>query len=184
MNIKNISALLIIDQQKGIDDPRLGPRNNKNAESEILNLLSRWRGLSWPVFHIKHCSTHVGSVFWPGQEGFDLKPEFFPAVNEIVIEKKTPCSFAGTNLEALLNEQGISSIVVVGASTNNSVEATVRSGGCKGFSIMVVENACFAFAKTDYFGVERTAQDVHAMSLANLENEYSVIVHSSGVRFE
>lgn len=182
MNIKNISALIIIDQQKGIANPKLGIRNNENAESEMLKLLSQWRNLGWPVFHIKHCSDLVGSVFWPDQEGFEFKPEFLPLANEVVIEKKTPCSFAGTNLESLLNKQGIGSVVVVGASTNNSVEATVRSGGCKGFSMVVVENACFAFAKTDYFGAQRTAEEVHAMSLANLENEYSLIVHSSEVK--
>ena len=183
MNTKNSLALVIIDQQKGIASPKLGIRNNQSAESEMLTLLLKWRDLGWPVFHIKHRSTQIESVFWPSQEGFEFKPEFIPVANEFIIEKKTPCAFTGTNLEELLKEQGLNSIVVVGASTNNSVEATARSGGCKGFSVIVVENACFAFAKTDYFGVQRTAEEVHAMSLANLENEYASIVHSSEVKF-
>lgn len=183
MNIKDISALVIIDQQKGIAYPKLGPRNNQNAESEMLKLLFQWRRMGWPVFHIRHRSTQIESVFWPGQEGFEFKPDFLPATNEAVIEKKTPCAFTGTNLEMLLKEKGLTSIFIVGASTNNSVEATARSGGCKGFSIIVVENACFAFAKADYFGVMRTAAEVHAMALANLEIEYASVVHSSELNF-
>lgn len=183
MNIENISALIIVDQQKGIDSPKLGRRNNENAESEMLRFLSQWRNLGWPVFHIKHRSAQVDSVFFPNQEGFEFKYEFLPMANEVVIEKKTPCAFSGTNLEMLLNEKCVTSIVVVGAATNNSVEATVRSGGCKGFSVVVVENACFAFAKSDYFGSQRSAEEVHAMSLANLEGEYASIVHSSEIKF-
>lgn len=184
MDIATISALIIVDQQRGIANPKLGARNNENAELEMLKLLSQWRRLGWPVFHIKHRSAHVDSVFWPDQEGFEFKPEFLPLANEVVIEKKTPCAFSGTKLESLLNEQGVGAIVVIGAATNNSVEATVRSGGCKGLSIIVVENACFAFAKTDYFGVKRTAEEVHAMSLANLEGEYASVVHSSQVNYK
>lgn len=184
MDIKNTSALIVIDQQKGIASPKLGLRNNENAESEMLKLLYQWRNLGWPVFHIKHRSTQIESVFWPDQDGFEFKPEFLPIINEIVIEKKTPCAFSGTNLEILLNKQNLTSIVIVGASTNNSVEATVRSGGCKGFSVVVVENACFAFARPDYYGVRRTAAEVHAMSLANLANEYASIVHSSEIKFQ
>ena len=183
MKIKNISALLMIDQQKGIANSKLGLRNNENAESEMLKLLSQWRNLSWPIFHIKHRSSQIESVFWPNQEGFEFKTEFLPIENEIVIEKKTSCAFAGTNLEILLKERGLTSIVVIGASTSNSVETTVRNGSCKGFSIIVVENACFAFEKIDYSGVQKTAEEVHAMSLANLEKEYALIVHSSKLKF-
>jgi nicotinamidase-related amidase len=147
----------------------------------MLRLLAKWRSFGWPIFHVKHRSSQIESVFWPNQEGFEFRPEFEPLENEVVIEKKTPCAFTNTKLESILSEKNINSIVVVGASTNNSVEATVRSGGCKGFNMIVVENACFAFAKSDYFGVERTAEEVHAMSLANLKNEYASIVSASDV---
>ena len=183
MKLKTNSALIIIDQQKGIDSPKLGARNNENAQVEILKLLVKWRELNWPIFHIRHRSRHRDSVFWPEQEGFEFKPEFLPRDNEFVIEKQTPCAFTHTNLEDLLNQNSITSIVVVGASTNNSVEATVRTGGCFGFTVIVIENACFAFAKEDYFGVLRSAAEVHAMSLANLKDEYAQIINSAELSF-
>jgi len=31
-------ALIVIDQQKGVDNPKLGKRNNPGAEKEILGL--------------------------------------------------------------------------------------------------------------------------------------------------
>ncbi len=179
MKLEAKSALIIIDQQKGIDNPKLGARNNKNAQEDILNLLSHWRRISWPIIHVRHRSKQIDSVFWPEQEGFEFKPEFSPRENEFVIEKQTPGAFTNTNLQHLLNQHGITSLVVVGASTNNSVEATVRTGACLGFNMIVIENACFAFAKVDYFGTLRTAEEVHAMSLANLNNEYALVVNSA-----
>ena len=183
MKIKPNFALVIIDQQKGINNPKLGSRNNPNAELEILNLLSIWRRFNWPIVHVKHKSSNEDSVFWPHQDGFNFKPEFVPFAHEIVIEKTTPCAFSKTPLEVLLTEQRIDSLIVVGASTNNSVEATVRTGGCIGFNVIVIENACFAFAKSDYADVPRTAEEVHAMSLANLNGEYAKVINSSELEF-
>jgi nicotinamidase-related amidase len=64
---------------------------------------------------------------------------------------------------------------LVGVSTNNSVESSARSAGNLGFRTQVVSDATFAFAQTDYAGTARSADEVHAMSLANLNGEYAQI---------
>jgi nicotinamidase-related amidase len=69
--------------------------------------------------------------------------------------------------------------VIVGVSTNNSVEATARSAGNLGLRTYVLADACFAFDKRDYHGTLRSADDVHAMALANLQGEqYAEILDS------
>jgi hypothetical protein len=60
--------------------------------------------------------------------------------------------------------------------TNNSVEATVRAGGDLGLAMYLVEDACFTFGKGRW-----TAQDVHEMSVSNLEREYATITTSARV---
>lgn len=172
------AALLVIDQQKGIDHPKLGQRNNPHAESVILALLAHWRERGRPVVHIRHRSSDLDSVFWPFQEGFEFKPAFQPGENETVIEKPTPCAFTRTDLEAILTQLGVGSIVITGVATNNPVEATARTAGCRGITTYVVEDACFTFAKRDYRGQVRDAEAVHDMSLANLDGEYAKVVGS------
>lgn len=168
-------ALLVIDVQKAIDAPyhaAEGPRNNPQAEQNIATLLAAWRRLGWPVFHIRHDSTLATSAYRPGQPGNAFKPEVAPLPQETVIAKRTNSAFIGTDLEARLRGAGINALVVTGVVTNNSVEATVRMAGNLGFDTCLVHDACFTFAKRDYAGTLRSAEDVHAMALANMADEY------------
>jgi len=93
-----------------------------------------------------------------------------------VVDKSVPDAFTHSGLERWLRVRDIEALVIVGVSTSNSVESTARSAGNLGFRTQVVSDATFAFAKTDYSGVRRTAEDVHAMSLANLGGEYAQIL--------
>ena len=167
------SALIIVDVQKAIDDPRWGDdRNNPDAEKNIARLLARWREEGWPVFHIRHVSRDPQSTY----RDSPFKDEVKPLAGERVIEKSTNSAFIGTSLENELRAAGVDSVVITGVITNNSVEATARMAGNLGFHTIVVSDATATFGRRDYDGVWRTASEVHAMSLANLDGEYGEIV--------
>jgi nicotinamidase-related amidase len=169
-------ALLIVDMQKGMSDPAAGRRNNPGAEAAIARLLSAWRNSSAPVVHIRHISRTPGSLFWPGQAGVEFQEALKPLDTEHVVEKNVPDAFINSGLERWLRVRGIIVLVIVGVSTNNSVEATARTAGNLGFHAKVVSDATFTFDKPDYEGTNRTAGEVHAMSLANLNGEYAEIL--------
>lgn len=178
------TVLLVVDLQQAIDDPRWGahgPRNNPRAEQNVAALLQHWRQSGWPVIHVRHDSTFPDSAYRPGQPGHDFKPQAAPLPWELVVAKQVNSAFVGTNLESTLRAMGCARLVVAGVITNNSVEATVRHSGNLGFDTYLVEDACFTFARPDYRGVPRTAEEVHAMSLANLDGEYCTVVTSAGV---
>jgi nicotinamidase-related amidase len=80
-----------------------------------------------------------------------------------------------------LQSSAIEALVIVGVSTNNSVEATARMAGNLGFETYVVSDACFTFARRDFHGRLRTADEVHAMSLANLAGEYCTVLDTNAV---
>lgn len=178
MELLKNAALMLIDQQKGILHPRLGPRNNLDAELRMLALLSFWRQSVRPVIHVHHVSRSPESVFWPGQSGVEVQERFEPMAGEQLIQKQVPDAFSGTGLEQDLRRAGIGQLVIVGVATNNSVESTARTAGNLGFDTWVVEDACFTFAKADFFGNARAAEQVHAMSLGNLHGEYATVIDS------
>jgi nicotinamidase-related amidase len=175
------TALLVIDVQKAIDHPSWGERNHPEAEQQIAALVQVWRAERRPVYHIRHDSTEVASHYRPGQPGNDFKPEAAPAPGETVIAKQTNSAFIGTDLEWRLRAAGHTTLVVAGVITNNSVEATVRMAGNLGFETYLAEDATFTFGRADWNGTFRTADEVHAMSLANLDGEYCTVVRTEDV---
>ncbi|TXH68495.1 MAG: cysteine hydrolase [Thiothrix sp.] len=169
-------ALMIIDMQAAMRRPEAGVRNNPQAETNISALLLHWRALKQPIIHIRHISRSATSLFAAGQAGAAFQAAFLPLPTEAVFEKNVPDVFTHSNLEHWLHVRGICDLVIVGVSTNNSVESTARSAGNLGFNTRVVADACFAFEQTDYNGIKRSADEVHAMSLANLAADYASII--------
>ncbi|WP_425495625.1 cysteine hydrolase family protein [Pandoraea capi] len=169
------AVLLLIDLQRAIDHPSWGERNNPDAERQVGRLLAHWRCRGWPVWHVRHDSKNPASHYRPGQPGHAFKPETAPVAGELVIPKHTNSAFIGTDLEDRLRAGGLDALVVAGVITNNSVEATVRMAGNLGFQTWLVSDGCFTFARTDWNGAPRSADDVHAMSLANLDTEYCTV---------
>ena len=169
------SALVVIDVQMAIDDPVWGPRNNPDAEERIATLLAFWRARSWPVIHVRHDSVNEDSPYRPDQPGNDFKALVAPHEGEQVVAKTTNSAFIGTRLEDILRELG-GKAVFVGVLTNNSLEATVRMAGNLGIETYVVSDACWSVDKTDGRGRTWLAEDVHALSLANMHGEYAQVV--------
>lgn len=183
--LPEITALLIIDVQKAIDNPiwsQYGARNHPDAEKNMADILRLWRTSGRPVIHVKHESREPNSTYRSGQIGCDFKACVMPLPGERVVVKQVNCAFIGTNLEALLKESNISCLVVFGVITNNSVETSVRVAGNLGFDTYLVEDACFTFAKPDHNGKIRIAEEVHAMTLANLDQEYCTILSANELK--
>ena len=178
------SALIIIDMQTGMQSAKLPPRNNFHAESNIIRLLTTWRQLAYPVVHVRHISRSADSVFSPGQAGVEFQTPFQPLTEEHVVEKNVPDAFIHTGLERWLHVRDIRHLVIVGVSTNHSVESTARSAGNLGFATVVAADATFAFELRDFSGVLRSAEEVHAMSLANLHGEYAAVLSTDAILSE
>ncbi len=169
------AALLIIDLQKAIDDPRWaaeGPRNNPDAEANIARLLEAWRRTEGVLVHVRHDSTEPDSTYRPGGPGHGFKPEAAPIPGETIIPKSVQSAFVDGAMSEYLREAGKDRLVVCGVITNNSVETTVRHAANLGYEVTLVEDACFTYPKRDSRGVLRSAEEVHAMSVANLDGEY------------
>jgi nicotinamidase-related amidase len=175
------AVLLIIDVQRAIDDPSWGRRNNPQAEENIGRLLAAWRRASRSIVHVRHESTEPESTYRPGQAGCEFKDIVKPQPGETILTKHTNSAFIGTDLETRLRALECNALVICGVITNNSVETTARMAGNLGFNTYVVADATATFDKADFSGRMRTADEVHAMSLANLSREYATIVSTDDV---
>ncbi len=181
MSLDLNAALILIDIQQGFDDPSWGPRNNPAAEANAARLLKAWRASERPLVHIQHWSTEPESTLRPGQQGVEFKPELAPKADEAVMTKSVNSAFIGTELERFLRERGIGQVVITGLTTNHCVETTTRMAGNLGFNPILVSDATATFDRTGPDGVTWPAETIHAVSLANLHDEFAAIATTDEV---
>lgn len=175
MNQKTPAALLLIDIQQGLDEPRWGARNNPGAEQQVAALLAAWRKARWPVIHVQHMSQEPASPLRPGLPGNAFKPQAMPRDGEPVFQKTVNSAFIGTDLEAHLRREGIRTLVMVGLTTDHCVSTTVRMAGNLGFDVVVVEDATATFERTGPDGVRYSAEQMHRIALASLHGEFAQV---------
>lgn len=168
-------ALIVIDVQQGMDDPRFGERNNPDAEQRIADLLAAWRAAGRPVIHVQHASLESESVFREDRPGHALKREVLPEEGEPLFKKHVSSAFIGTDLEKYLRERGITDLVMVGMTTEHCVSTTARMGGNLGFNVTVVADATATFGLTGYDGTHYPADVIHGAELASLDKEFATI---------
>jgi nicotinamidase-related amidase len=174
-------VLILIDQQKAMDHPKWGPRNNPGAGHNIARLLTAWRSRGLPVIHVKHDSTFPDSPFRPGQVGNDFLPLTAPLAGETVVAKTVHSAFIGTDLVARLEAMGRPPLVICGVLLANSVEATVRNAANLGFIVRLPADACWSCDKRDLTGRLWPAEDVHQLTLALLDGEYASVTTTDAV---
>ena len=169
------TALILVDIQQGLDDPWYGVRNNPDAERNAARLLEHWRERNMPIVHIQHLSTNPESPLFPGKPGVPHKPEVAPQGDEPVMQKNVNSSFIGTDLEQWLHDREIERVVIAGLTTNHCVETTTRMAGNLGFEATLAHDACAAHDLTGPDGTHYPADQVHAMSLANIASEFAAV---------
>lgn len=169
------TALVVIDMQVGGlthggaigdsgHDLSMMPRVTKNCGRAIES--ARANGV--PIFHIRVENLPDGDSSPPGwlralytaangrpidlgrlsikgDPATDFAPECMPQEGEVVITKRRPSAFVGTELNLLLRSQGIESVVLVGVSTGGCVEATLRDAVHNDFYAVLVEDAVGAY---------------------------------------
>jgi len=172
------AALVVIDVQYGLDAPRLGARNNPDAEKRIADLLAAWREAGRPVIHVQHMSTEPQSQLRPGLPGNAIKKEALPIAGEPLFQKNVNSAFIGTGLEEYLRSQGIQSLVI-GLTTNHCISTSARMAANLGFNVTVVADATAAHEQRSYDGTQYSADVLHNAELASLNEEFAAIRNSS-----
>lgn len=175
------TALILIDIQKGLDDEAYygGNRNNRNAESNMAKILAHWRTLKLPIFHIQHSSRNPESRLHPSKPGFAIKDEVKPQGDEVHIVKDVNSAFIGTDLKKRLDRAQIQTLVLIGLTTNHCVSSTARMAANYNYETIVIADATATFDREGINGEIYTAEVIHQTTLANLKDEFAIILRTS-----
>src|SRR5437867_2910865 len=103
-----------------------------------------------------------------GTPGVDIYPELAPAAGEHVIKKHRYSGFFGTDLDIILREWGVDTVIISGTTTENCCQATARDAMFRNYRVVFLSDATATYDYPDRgFGAMR-ADDVHHATLVIL----------------
>jgi maleamate amidohydrolase len=176
-------ALLVIDFTRGFCDPAaFGGGNIADASANTISLLEEARRLNLTVAHTRiiyaadgsDAGVHCLKVPRLRTLTYDnplsqFVPELAPRRGEIVIEKRLPSAFFGTDLAGMLVARGVDTLVIAGCTTSGCVRASTLDAMCHGFRPMVVADC-----------VGDRAEGPHQASLFDLGKKYADVIDRAG----
>jgi nicotinamidase-related amidase len=194
---RTVTALLVIDpyndfiSEGGKVWPRLKPVAEANhCVPNMLAILLAARKAGIPVFYALHRRYRPGDyerwkyvapiqqaawgrrTFEAGTWGGEIRAEFAPLPDELVAHEHWCSSgFANTDLDLLLQQQGIEQLITIGLIAHTCLDATVRSAVDLGYQVTVVRDATASY----------TDEHMHAALEINLPNYATAIVTTSEV---
>jgi biuret amidohydrolase len=82
----------------------------------------------------------MGRVLVRGEYGHDIVPELYPVAGEPVVDKPGKGSFYDTDLDLILKNRGIRTLIVCGVTTEVCVHTTVREANDRGYECLVLSD--------------------------------------------
>ena len=140
--VKNAQRILSLSRKKGYDivHVKLGAQSSDPRHTAKIN---RKGGLIVPM------DSEKGRFF----------AEVKPVAGELVFPKTNGGAFSGTNLDFVLRNMDIESLVVMGFLTDQCVLATALHAADLGYDVVLVEDACTGTTKENHDAVVRLAKD-------------------------
>jgi nicotinamidase-related amidase len=174
-----VSALIVVDVQRGMEDPSWGRRDNPACEDNIAALIAHWRERGLPLVFVRHDSTEPGSPLAPGSPGHPFK-DLVTGEPDLLVTKSVNSSFHGEpSLQAWLDGEGIERIYVCGITTNHCCETTARVGGNLGYDVRFVLDATHTFDRPDPAGEIVPAETIARVTATNLHGEFATVVDTA-----
>lgn len=87
----------------------------------------------------------MGRILIRGEAGHDIVPALAPLPDEPVIDKPGKGAFYQTDLDLMLRNRGIETLLVCGVTTEVCVHTTVREANDRGYRCLVLGDACASY---------------------------------------
>ncbi|WP_026679259.1 cysteine hydrolase family protein [Fictibacillus gelatini] len=131
------TALLIVDVQNAMFDEANPIYDGTQLLKNLEDVIQRARAANIPVFFVQHNDEE----FKTGTPAWEIHPAIAPIKGDVVIQKRTPDSFHGTELYEKLQAERIKHLVIAGNQTEYCIDTTCRRAFSLGFHVTLVKDA-------------------------------------------
>lgn len=171
------TALLLIDFQNDYFENGAFPLVGTEAAAQNAKVaLDTFRARADLIVHVRHHALESDAPFFvPGSHGAEIHEQVAPAGDEIVVTKSQINVFLDTDIDTILRNNGITSVVVVGAMSHMCVDAAVRAASDKGYQVTVLHDAV-ATRDLEFGDQLVPASQVHAAFMSALAFAYAELI--------
>jgi nicotinamidase-related amidase len=180
------TAMIVVDMQNDFvaDGALLQSKQALSMAEELAQTLTFCRESGIRVIYTAHVHREDGSdmglyddLYPPieqraalvdGTTGADIFPALAPAPGEHVIKKHRYSGFFATDLDLILREWGVETVVISGTTTENCCHATARDAMFRNYKVAFLSDATGTFDYPDVGYGALSADDVHRSTLSIL----------------
>jgi biuret amidohydrolase len=152
--------------------PRLAEalRICRAAQSKVIYTahVHRRDGCDMGLFDDLHPPIANRAALVDGTAGVEIYPELMPASGEHVIKKHRYSGFFGTDLDIILREWGIDTVIISGTTTENCCLATARDALFRNYRVVFLADATATYDYPDRGYGAMPATQVHHATLVIL----------------
>jgi nicotinamidase-related amidase len=141
--VPNIRKLISFFRESGLRIVYLTVGSELPDGSDLSQLIKRRQA---PRLSLGRQST----IFRKGTFEHSIVEELEPEEDELVINKTSFGAFNSTNLDGVLRNMGIESLIITGVGTDVCVETTARDAADRGYSCVLVEDACATLEQSSH----------------------------------
>ena len=128
-----------------------------------------------------HPLTTEGRALKAGTPGVQLYPKVDVADTDYVIEKRRYSAFFATDLEMLLRNLGVDTLIIAGVATNVCCESTTRDAYFRDFKVIFLEDGNGTIPLSDAGWGAFTPEEVQRYALTNIATFYGEVAPISEV---
>lgn len=132
------SALLIVDVQRALTEGESACHETAPVIERINALARRARAAGATVVFIQHENV---APFVHGSTGWELAQGLHTEPGDLRLRKTTPDAFQRTQLQVLLDERGVTELVICGMQSEFCVDTTTRRAATLGYPVVLVADA-------------------------------------------
>lgn len=116
----------------------------------------------------------------PGSVEAQFLDPVAPLGDEITLTKTCGGVFNGTNIEYILRNLGVQNLIIAGVVTSGCVEVAVRDASDRGFSVILVDDACATWSSQMQDAAVRAMRGIYAVVWST--DEVCDVVRKVGVQ--
>ena len=118
---------------------------------------------------VDHELKHWGEHAMAGTEGAEVIPELNVSDKDYVIKKRRFSSFFHTDLDLLLRELKVDTVIVVGLQTHICVQHTVADAYYLGYNVIVPKDATDCFTQEIYDYTIKYLADIYGAKITDVD---------------